>query len=647
MTDIAEDKPGAEMLLMGNEAVARGVLEAGVSVATAYPGSPSSEVLSTIASVANRMDIYAEWSANEKVATEVVAGASFAGLRSFTAMKQNGVNVASDFIVNLNMTGIGEGGMVIFVSDDPGGMTSNNEQDSRTAAKWLDNPLMEPSSAHEAKEMIKWAFEVSEAVNLPVYVRGVARISYTKSNVILGELPRKKSKKAYFPESWDLFDPQKSKFTSGPFPVFHKPLHEKLDRAMEIFETSSFNEYSGPENPELLLITCGACVSYCAEAVQELKVGERVGILKLGTTWPLPEKLVIKHLTTTNRVLFVEEMDPFVERSVLELAATLPSGTSEVEFLGARSGHLTPYNEMSSDLVIDALAAILRLSCEAPDPNYDSKARELARMVPERPITMCAGCPHRATFWAVKRALRLDGRDGFLCGDIGCYAMGFASPGFYQTRTMHGMGSGAGVASGLGSLKQFGFDQPVLAMCGDSTFFHAVMPALVNGVYNKSNFTLLVVDNGATAMTGFQPHPGTGQLATGEPSTVVSIENICEAIGATVAVCDPFDLARTTATLLDMMKRDNGIRVIIMRHKCQLLKAKTKIPNKYKMHIDNRKCLSNACGCKNLCTRVFGCPGLTLDPETNKAKIDDALCVGCGLCVDICPTDSIIREEIL
>ncbi len=579
------------------------------------------------------------------MATEVAGGASFSGIRSFSVMKQNGANVAADFIVNLNMTGIGKAGMVIFISDDPGGMTSNNEEDSRTITKWLDNPLLEPSSAQEAKEMVKWAFEVSEAVNLVVFVRGVTRISYTKSNVMLGELPKSTEKKAYFPEIWDMYNPKKSKFTSGPFPIFHKPLHEKLEKARKIFETSTFNHYVGPENPDLLIITCGACTSYCTEAVGELNVGQRVGILKLGTTWPLPEKLVAKHLTTTKKVLFVEEMDPFVERSVMELAASLLPATCDLTFYGKRSGHLTPYNEQSTDLVINALADILGTTYQPRDLAYDSGAKESAKIVPNRPINMCAGCPHRATFWAVKKAIQLDGRKGFLCGDIGCYSMGFAGPGFFQSRTMHAMGSGAGVANGVGNLKQFGFDQPVLAMTGDSTFYHAVLPALVNGVYNKSNFILLIVDNSATAMTGFQPHPGTGVLATGDTATVVDMEGICRAMGARVEVCDPFELDNTIETLLRMMKEDTGARVIIMRHMCQLVKVKQKIPSKYEMHVDPEKCFGNSCGCDNLCTRLFGCPGLMVDMETGKATIDEALCVGCGLCTDICPATAIVRGE--
>ena len=646
MANIATLKPGSTGLLMGNEAVARGALEAGIGVASSYPGSPSSEVIPAIAEAAAERDIYVEWSTNEKVAAEVAAGASFAGIRSLCVMKQNGANVAADFIVNLNMTGIGSGGMVIFISDDPGGGTSNNEQDSRTIAKWIDNPLMEPSSAQEAKEMIKWAYEVSEAVSLLTFVRGVGRISYTRSNVVAGELPDKAKPKAVFPEIWDRNNPRKSRFTSGPFPVFHAPLHQKLEKVREIFESSSFNSYTGPEKPELLIITCGASTSYCIEGVNELNLSDRVGILKLGTTWPLPEKLVAKHLHATRKVLFVEEMDPFVERSVMELAAALLPATAHLTFFGARSGHLTPYGELSTDIVIDALGDIMGITYKPRDAAYDDMAVEAAKLVPNRPINLCPGCPHRATFWAVKNAVRLDGRNGFVCGDIGCYSMGFAGPGFYQTRTSHAMGSSAGVASGLGKLGRFGFDQPVLAICGDSTFYHAVMPALANGVYNNSNFTLIIADNSATAMTGFQPHPGTGQTATGEPAKIVELEAVCRAMGASVEICDPFDLEKSIATLLRMMEDEGGIKVVIMRHMCQLVKAKRKIAPSYKMHVDGTKCLADNCGCHRLCTRLFGCPGLMVDAETGKAAIDEALCVGCGLCADVCPAHAIIREEV-
>jgi indolepyruvate ferredoxin oxidoreductase alpha subunit len=631
---------------MGNEAIARGAIEAGVGVAAAYPGSPTSEILPTIAGAAGERNIHVEWSVNEKVATEVAAAASLAGIRSFAVMKQNGLNVASDFIVNLNMTGIGTAGMVIFVADDPGSMTSSNEQDSRNLAKWYDNPLLEAQDAQEAKDMMKWGYELSEAVNLPVLLRGVTRLCYTRGNVTVGRLPEETTPRAFFPEAWDMYNPAKSRFTTGPSLIAHKNLHAKFEKARALFEESPFNRYFGPEKPELLIITTGVCTSYSREAIAELKVGDRVGVLKLGTVWPLPEKLVVSRLAATKKVLFVEETDPFVEGGVMELAAGLLPEMAGLSFYGKRSGHLAPFNEQSTDLVIGALTDILGVSCQFRDPAYQQQAEAALLLVPNRPINMCAGCPHRATFWAIKNAIARDGRNGFVCGDIGCYSMAFAAPGFYQARTMFAMGSGAGVANGFGNLSKFGFDQPVLAVSGDSTFYHAALPALVNGVYNQANFTLIILDNSATAMTGFQPHPGTGMLATGEPTPTVDMEALCRSLGAEVTVCDPFDLAGATGAILAMMKKKAGARVIIMRHMCQLLMAKRKIPGRYRLRVEPEKCLGDSCGCDQLCTRIFGCPGLMWDSAARKAVIDEAICVGCGLCADVCPAGAIIKEEV-
>jgi indolepyruvate ferredoxin oxidoreductase alpha subunit len=258
-------------------------------------------------------------------------------------------------------------------------------------------------------------------------------------------------------------------------------------------------------------------------------------------------------------------------------------------------------------------------------------------------MTFCPGCPHRATFWAIKNALKLDGRNGLVTGDIGCYSMALGPAGFFQARTMHCMGGGIGVANGLGKLGQFGFNQPVLAVVGDSTFYHAAIPALVNGIYNKSNFILVILDNGGTAMTGFQPHPGTGLTAMGEPTKVVSMEGLCRSVGARVEICDPFDLERTTDVLLDMMAEDGGTKVVIMRRQCELIRSK-KEERPYKVYVDTDKCIGEACGCDRLCTRVFLCPGLIWDSKAGKSKIDDVVCTGCGVCADVCPQGAIVKE---
>jgi indolepyruvate ferredoxin oxidoreductase alpha subunit len=642
MASIELDAPGTTHLLLGNEAIARGALEAGIGFAASYPGTPASEIMDTLSSIAKKMGIHAEWSVNEKVALEAAAGASFAGIRAIASMKQNGINVASDFLINLAMTGIGKG-LVAVVADDPGAISSTNEQDSRNICKWMNLPLLEVSNAQDAKDITKWAFDLSEQLDTICIVRSVNRIGHTRGNVELGKLP-KSEHRAYFPIIWDMFKPTKSKFTTGPFIELHKVLLQKLAKAEERFEASPYNYYTGPEKAELLIITSGACTHYCTEAVKELKLENNVGIFKLATTWPLPEKLVSKQLSRSQRVLFVEESDPFIERSIMELAANLSSDSPRLVFYGKRSGHIPLYGELHPDIVISTIDNLMGVTYVARDITYEKEANKLSRIIPGRTLNLCPGCPHRATFWAVKNALQLDGRDGFVCGDIGCYSLGFAAGGYYQLRTMHAMGSGIGVANGLGRLSRFGFGQPVIAMVGDSTFLHAAIPALINGVYNKSNFILLILDNNATAMTGFQPHPGTGMTATGEPTFHIDIEALCRSLGAHVEVCDPFELENTINTLLRLMAEAGGAKVVIMRRECEMVRAKREKRFPYVVSVDPEICIGEACGCNRVCTRVFQCPGLIYDQEVGKAIIDEAVCTGCGLCADICPHGAIIKK---
>ena len=642
MPDIDIDAPGIPQLLMGNEAIARGALEAGIGFAAAYPGTPSSEIMGSLAPVAKKMGIYAEWSVNEKVAMEAAAGASFAGIRAIASMKQNGVNVISDFLSNLVMTGIGKGGLVLVSCDDPSAISSSNEQDTRHIAKWLDIPLVEPGNFQEAKDMTKWLFDLAEETGTICMLRSVTRIAHARGEVKLGELP-KKEQKAYFYQVHDTRNVVTSTFLPRPGPLKHALLHLKLDKAREKFESSSFNWYIGPDKADLLIITCGSCWLHSQDAVKALRVEDRVGILKLGTLWPLPEKLVEKHLNKSQRILFVEEVDPFLEWNMMELVANLPPTSPRPILYGKRSGHINAYGELNPDMVIKAIVSIMGLMYQPRDVDYAKKAEGAAKSyVPERSAAFCPGCPHRATFWAIKNALKLDGRSGFVTGDIGCYSMALGLTGFFQARTMHCMGAGAGVANGLGRLGQFDFKQPVLAVVGDSTFYHATIPALINGIYNGANFILIILDNNATAMTGFQPHPGTGMTAMGKPAKVVSMEAICRSLGASVEVCDPFDLKNTTATLLQVMADGGGIKVVIMRHECELRGRKEK--SLYKVHIDPDKCVGEACGCDRLCTRIFLCPGLIWDKKTGKSKIDEVICTGCGVCADICPQGAIIKE---
>ena len=637
MANMATFEKDSPQLLMGNEAIARGALEAGIGFASAYPGTPSSEIIGSLAEVAAEAGIYVEWSVNEKVALEAAAAAAFTGVRSICAMKQNGLNVVLDFLVGLALTGT-KAGIVLVTCDDPAAHSSTEEEDSRPVAKWANLPLLEPATFQEAKDMTRWAYDLSEELKSVVLMRGVTRTSHARGDVRVGErlAPNRAAK----------FEPViPLEFTSLPAPLKHAVAHQKIAKAREIFETSPFNWYRGPDKPELLIVTSGSGWFYSLEAVQTLGVEGSVGILKLGTTWPLPEKLVREHLSRVKDVLVVEEIDAFLEGNLKELVGEDPLAVGPTTFYGKRSGHIPATGEINPDIVTRALASVLALEYRPVAADYAQKASALtAGLVQMRMVGFCAGCPHRATFWSIKNALRLDGRDGFVAGDIGCYSMAVGPAGYWQIKTMQAMGSGAGMASGFGKLAPFGVDQPVVAVCGDSTFFHATIPALINGIYNRSNFTLVVLDNSATAMTGFQPHPGTGKNATGEAAPSIDIPTFCRALGVRTEVVDPFDLQGMTDKLLELMRDEGGVRVLVVKRECQLVRARREKPV-YRMSVDVARCLGESCGCSRLCSRVFQCPGLIWDAERGVAAIDDVICAGCGVCADICPAGAIVRER--
>jgi len=633
---------GAESVLMGNEAIARGALEAGVNVATGYPGTPSSEIVEVLSQVATERNLYVEWSTNEKVAMEVAAAASFAGLKSLCAMKQNGVNVASDFLLHLAGSGT-RGGMVLVACDDPGALSSVNEGESRHFAKLVEIPLLEPGEFQEAKDMTRWAFELSEEIKNVVMVRSVTRLSHASGNVTFGKLTDSDNHAVFRFEGSDL-DPDEGPVLSAPVAYKHALQQKKLERAKEIFEKSPFNTYHGPKRPKLLMITSSACFLYGREAISILGLEDKVGVLKLGTTWPLPPKLLKKYLSTTNKILVVEEVLPFLEENVKILALEHAKEIGLKSFFGKNDGSLPRVGELNADLVISALSKILGIKYEARSSAYEKEVRRAAALkIPERERAFCPGCPHRASFLSIRQALQMDNRKGFVCGDIGCYASARFACGFKVNKTLHAMGSGAGIASGFGKLGQFGMDQPSLAVCGDSTFFHAVLPALVNAVHHQSNMTLVVLDNSGTAMTGFQPHPGLAINAMGEKVPSIDIAKVCEAVGAKVEIRDPFDLTETQKTLNRLMEDQEGVKVLILRQICALSPEK-KGKKKYEMRVDESLCLGERCGCNRLCTRIFRCPGLVYDQEKKKARIDDVICVGCGVCSLICPTDAIKRE---
>jgi indolepyruvate ferredoxin oxidoreductase alpha subunit len=641
MSALFAGKEGTTHLVMGNEAIARGALEAGISVATGYPGTPSSEVIERLSEIAGDAGIYTEWSVNEKVALEVAAAASFAELRAIAVMKQNGVNVAADFILHLVLSGT-RGGLVLVSCEDPGYLSSQNEGDSRTFARLNEIPLLEPGDFQEAKDMTRWGLELSEEIGNLVMLRSVTRMSHASGNVTFGPLPSER-RRARFRHEGAMLDTD-----GGPMLALglrHRDVQAKLQKAVALFEESPFNSYQGPEEPELLLVTSSACYLYSREALAVLGVEDRVGLLKLGTTWPLPPQLMKRSFSRCDRILVVEEVLPFLEDNVKILAAEMAPEIGIKHFYGKKSGHIPSTGELNPDRVIAAVGGLLEKSYEPVPTQFKERADALvAGKAPPRGLTFCAGCPHRASFWSIHNALELDGRRGFMCGDVGCYTLAIMPTGFSTLRTAHSMGSGAGLASGFAKLKQFGLDQPVLAACGDSTFFHAAIPALINAVHHEADFTLVLLDNSGTAMTGFQPHPGLEVSAMSDSAPALDMEAICRSLGARVEVCDPFDLTGTRQTLNDLMDDERGAKVLILRQACALSPEK-RASQPYEMRVDTAACEGESCGCNRLCTRIFRCPGLVWDEATQAARIDEVICTGCGVCADICPHDAILKQE--
>ncbi|HOW57813.1 MAG TPA: hypothetical protein PKZ12_07405, partial [Smithellaceae bacterium] len=384
------------VLYMGNEAIARGALEAGVNVACGYPGTPSSEVVESLSKVTTERNLYVEWSTNEKVALEVAAAASFASLRSLCVMKQNGVNVASDFLLHLTASGT-RGGLVLVTCEDPGALSSVNEGESRYFARMLEIPLLEPATFQEAKDMTKWAFELSEKIHNVVMLRSVTRLSHASGNVICGRLPAKNSK-AHFDYSGSMMDPLRGPVVSTPVVPKHTIQQKKLAETANLFEKILCNYYEGPKKPELLVITSSACYLYSREAIGMLGLQKRVGILKLGSTWPLPPQLLKKHLKAAGKVLIVEEVLSFLEENVKTLYAGCAKEIGVKAFYGKNDGTIPSVGELNPDIVAAALGKIFRIKYKPVADDYAHAMQEIEKIIPLRQQTFCAGCPHRASY---------------------------------------------------------------------------------------------------------------------------------------------------------------------------------------------------------------------------------------------------------
>ena len=598
--------------LMGNQAIALGALAAGVRLVAGYPGTPSTEVLETVAK--NRQEnTYVEWSVNEKSAMEVGAGAAYTGARTMVTMKQVGLNVAADPLMSLEYIGV-KGGMVILVADDPGPISSQTEQDTRHFARFSKLPCFDPSTVQEAYDMVQEAFEYSEKYGTPVFFRSTTRVSHGYASIQVKDVEEYKNVE---PEGFVKDTKRWVIFPKLSYQA-HINIEARNEELAKVFSQYKRNLLLPAEDDckELKkgIATGGFNYTYVTEAMANLG---QLRELKVSTPHPLPEQLAVEFLTGLEEVLCIEELDPVIERELIYIAGKyhLP-----VKILGKLSHHVKNSGENTRDSVLADIAAFM--GRQLPEQGENGQAVP-APELPVRPPVLCAGCPHRASFYAVKKAMQ--GRKTIFCGDIGCYTMGNAMP-LDMVDTCLCMGAGLGIAQGVGHIEP---DTSCFAFVGDSTFFAAAIPGVVNAVYNQAEMTLVVLDNSTTAMTGHQPHPGTGHTMMGEVVAKVNIEAVLQGIGVTaVETVNPLDLDKSIEVVRKMAGMP-GVKAIIFKYPCIAI---TKPEGKMAVDID--KCV----GCRK-CIREIGCPGLII--RDGQVTIDESLCTGCGLCSQICPFEAI------
>lgn len=593
-------------LLMGNEAIALGAVEAGVQVATAYPGTPSSEILSTLAALAPEKGFYAEWSVNEKVALEVAAGSSYAGSRSLVAMKQVGLNVASDPLMSLAYIGV-KGGLVLVVADDPGPHSSQTEQDTRKFAQFAKVPALDPATPAEAREMTKFAFDLSEELLLPVILRPTTRTCHACQDID--------------PEDGDTRRRPAPRFEKNPNWVIlpslsarkHPWLNRQQETAREIFEKSSFNQLDLEEESDVGIVACGVSYNYVREALS--MSGLKVSLLKIGTPCPLPRGPVMELFRHAGKILVVEEQEPVVEDQVIALAWHTGSPVS----ISGKHDHRVP---REGELNTSKVKAIINsfMGVQASDPGAPP-----APELPLRTPVLCAGCPHRASFYIFKEAAR--GTDAVFTGDIGCYTLGAIDP-LKAVDTCLCMGASITIATGLSRVEP---GRRQVAFLGDSTFFHTGVPGLINAVYNRAGITVVILDNRTTAMTGHQPHPGLGRTALGPGAAPIDIKKLVEACGVEyVREVDPYDLKSAGRAAREAMDH-HGPSVVIMKRECVAV-AKNRPP----LTVNPKNCVE--CGS---CVDDLGCPAIAR-PGGSPGILKS--CSGCGVCAQVCPSGAI--EEV-
>lgn len=593
--------------LMGNAAIAMGAIAAGLNVVSGYPGTPSTEVLETTAKH-NDGSIYVEWSTNEKAAMELAAGAAYCGARTMVTMKQVGLNAASDPLMSLAYIGV-KGGMVILVADDPGPISSQTEQDTRRFAAFSKLPCFDPSGVQEAYDMIQEAFAYSERYHTPVLFRPTTRVCHGYASITV------KDAAEYQFNSPEGFVKDSSKWVI--FPKLSYQNHIRMEKRNTELQ-SVFSDYPRnriyPETDTVCkkgIATHGISFSYTMEALHG-KAAPR--LLKVATPFPFPEQLAVEFLQGLDEVLCLEELDPVIEQELVYLCGKYHLPT---RIRGKLTEDVALAGENSCDSVAADLAAFL--GWQPPEQNTADQPPEL----PVRPPVLCAGCPHRASFFAVKEAMK--GKKSVFCGDIGCYTLGNAMP-LDMVDTCLCMGAGVNMTQGIGKIEP---DTTCFAFVGDSTFFASAITGMVNAVYNQANMTLVVLDNSTTAMTGHQPHPGTGKTMMGQVVDKVSIEDTLHGIGVkTVETVNPLHLQEA----IDCVKRvavQDGVKAIIFKSPCAVL-----IKSGKPARIEESKCIQ----CKK-CIRTLGCPAIML--QDGKVQIEQALCTGCGLCAQVCPTAAI------
>lgn len=574
-------------LLLGNAAVAQGAFEAGVRVVSSYPGTPSTEITETIV---NYPEIYVEWAPNEKVAAEVAIGSSIAGARSMSCMKHVGLNVMADPVFTVSYTGV-NGGLVFCVADDPGMHSSQNEQDSRHYAKAAKIMMLEPSDSAECKEFTKKAFELSEQFDTPVFLRLSTRVSHSQSLVEIGERANDELKDY-------TKNPAKYVMMPGNAIKRHVVVEERMKALAQFAETAELNVVED-NGAKIGIISAGDCYMYAKEAL-----GSKANYLKLGIIYPLPTQKIIDFAKNLDKVYVLEELDPFIEEHCKAIGVDV-IGKDAFTLLGEYSPNMIKKVVLGEDTEIAACA---------DEP------------IPVRPPVMCPGCPHRGSFYVLKK-LGLT-----VCGDIGCYTLGAAAPLTTLDSTIC-MGASIGNALGMAKARGEEFNKKLISVIGDSTFIHSGITGLIDIVYNKGANTVMILDNSITGMTGHQDNPTTGKTIRGESTKAVDLELLCKAVGIEhIAIVDPFDIAALEATVKEELARPEP-SVIISQRPCALLKTV-----KYTGHA----VISDKCRKCRKCMQI-GCPALSFDEEG--VHVDLNQCNGCGLCVNVCPFEAIAKED--